>query len=65
VYRFDKKAIRWELMQANPEAVMIDVRTKVEYSFVGHPVNAVHVTWKEAPDWQINPDFVEQVINSC
>lgn len=51
----------WELMQANPEAVMIDVRTKVEYSFVGHPVNAVHVTWKEAPDWQINPDFVEQV----
>ena len=51
----------WELMQANPGAVMIDVRTKVEHSFVGHPVKAVHVPWKEAPDWQINPDFVVQV----
>ena len=51
----------WELMQANPDAVLIDVRTKVEHSFVGHPVNAVHVPWKEAPDWQINPDFVAQV----
>ncbi|MBT5966402.1 MAG: rhodanese-like domain-containing protein, partial [Gammaproteobacteria bacterium] len=51
----------WDLMQANPSAVMIDVRTKVEHDFVGHPVNAVHVPWKEAPDWQVNPGFVEQV----
>ncbi|MBT3813067.1 MAG: rhodanese-like domain-containing protein [Gammaproteobacteria bacterium] len=60
----------WDLMQANPSAVMIDVRTKVEHDFVGHPVNAVHVPWKEAPDWQVNPGFVEQVKqavgdNSC
>ncbi|HIG65191.1 MAG TPA: rhodanese-like domain-containing protein [Methyloprofundus sp.] len=60
----------WDLMQANSSAVMIDVRTKVEHDFVGHPVNAVHVPWKEAPDWQVNPDFVEQVKqavgdNSC
>ena len=51
----------WELMQANPDAVLIDVRTKVEHDFVGRPLNAVHVPWKEAPDWQLNPDFIEQV----
>ena len=51
----------WELMQEDPEVVLIDVRTKVEHSFVGHPLNAVHVPWKEAPDWHVNIHFVEQV----
>jgi len=51
----------WEVMQANPGAVLIDVRTKVEHDFVGRPLNAVHIPWKEAPDWQLNPDFIEQV----
>ncbi|OQK16846.1 sulfurtransferase [Methyloprofundus sedimenti] len=51
----------WALMQANPDAVLIDVRTKVEHDFVGHPLNAVHIPWKEAPDWQLNPEFIAQV----
>ncbi len=51
----------WELMQANPNAVMIDVRTKMEHVFVGHPLKAVHIPWKEAPDWQLNADFIQQV----
>lgn len=51
----------WELMQNTPDAVLIDVRTKVEHGFVGRPLNAVHVPWKEAPDWQLNPDFIAQV----
>lgn len=48
-------------MQQNPEAVLIDVRTKVEYNFVGHPLNAIHIAWKEAPDWQVNLDFMTEV----
>lgn len=48
-------------MRANPNAVMIDVRTKMEHSFVGHPLGAVLVAWKEFPDWQVNPQFVAQV----
>ena len=51
----------WELMQANSNAVLIDVRTEVEHGFIGRPLNAVLVPWKEAPDWQLNPDFIEQV----
>jgi rhodanese-related sulfurtransferase len=52
----------WDLLQQNSKAVLIDVRTKVEHGFVGHPLGAVHIAWKEAPDWQINPEFVAEVI---
>ncbi len=51
----------WELMQSNAKALLIDVRTKMEHNFVGHPLSSLHVPWKEAPDWQINHDFVNQV----
>ncbi|MGR9088078.1 MAG: rhodanese-like domain-containing protein [Gammaproteobacteria bacterium] len=54
----------WELVQNHPTAVIVDVRTKMEYSFVGHPPGAIHIPWKEAPDWQLNPDFVEAVKNA-
>ena len=29
-----------EFLQANPDAVLIDVRSEVEFLFVGHPVGA-------------------------
>lgn len=51
----------WEFLQSNPDAVLIDVRTKIEFSFVGHPLGAIHVPWKEAPDWSLNSEFVDQV----
>lgn len=51
----------WEYMQQHPHAVMIDVRSKMEHGFVGHPLGAVSIPWKEFPYWQINAEFVEQV----
>ena len=51
----------WDLMQQNTDAVLVDVRTKVEHAFVGHPIGAVHIAWKEAPDWQVNARFVTDV----
>ena len=48
-------------MQQNTDAVLVDVRTKVEHVFVGHPIDAVHIAWKEAPDWQVNAQFVTDV----
>lgn len=51
----------WELLQKNGKAVLIDVRTKIEYDFVGHPSGAIHIPWKEAPDWGLNLQFVEEV----
>jgi rhodanese-related sulfurtransferase len=53
----------WLLIQQNTDAVLVDVRTKVEHAFVGHPIGAVHIAWKEAPNWQVNPEFVTEVKN--
>ncbi len=51
----------WAFMKGNPTAVMIDVRTAIEYSFVGHPPQAIHIAWQEYPDMKINDFFVDQV----
>ena len=51
----------WALLQRNRNAVLVDVRTKIEHTFVGHPPGAVHIPWKEAPDWQLNPHFIDDV----
>jgi rhodanese-related sulfurtransferase len=51
----------WDFLQQNPKFVLVDVRTKMEHLFVGHPPLAIHIPWKEAPDWQLNPNFVAQV----
>ena len=51
----------WAVLENNPVAVLIDVRTNIEHSFVGHPPKAVHVAWKEFPGMQLNAGFVDQV----
>ncbi len=51
----------WKLLQTNPAAVLIDVRTAIEHGFVGHPPQAIHVAWKEFPGMQLNTSFVAQV----
>ena len=53
----------WDLIQQNPNAVLIDVRSKVEHGFVGHPIGAIHIPWKEAPDWKVNAQFLRDVVN--
>jgi rhodanese-related sulfurtransferase len=37
------------------------VRTSMEYEYVGHPLNALHVPWMDAPDWNIDTGFVDKV----
>jgi rhodanese-related sulfurtransferase len=51
----------WEIMQKEPRSVMIDVRSDMEFLFVGHPVGAIHIPWIDYPDWRLNPDFVTEV----
>lgn len=48
----------WRFIQDNPASVLVDVRTRLEYSYVGHPRGALHIPWKEAPDWTVNHNFV-------
>jgi len=51
----------YELLQSTPDALLIDVRSEIEYLFVGHPVGAIHVSWNDGPDWEVNPNFVGEV----
>lgn len=50
----------WALLNENEGAVLLDVRTTMEYEYVGHPLDAVHLPWQEAPDMQVDPEFVDK-----
>jgi len=50
-----------EFLQKHPDALFIDVRSEMEYLFVGHPVGAMHVAWNDGPEWAVNPEFVATV----
>jgi rhodanese-related sulfurtransferase len=49
------------LLQENPRAILVDVRSNMEFLFVGHPKGAIHIPWIDEPDWDINPHFVRQI----
>ena len=51
----------WKILETEQDVVLIDVRSKMEYDYVGHPARAINIPWQEPPYWQIEPDFVEKV----
>ncbi len=51
----------FELLQREPRGALIDVRSSIEFLFVGHPKGAIHIAWVDEPDWTINPHFVQDV----
>lgn len=51
----------YDMLQANPRSLLIDIRSTMEFLFVGHPVGAIHIPWIDEPDWDINPHFVPEV----
>lgn len=51
----------WQICQDNSRALLIDVRSSMEYLFVGHAVGSVHVPWIDEPDWVVNASFVTDI----
>lgn len=51
----------YEMLESNPKGLLVDIRSSMEFLFVGHPVGAVHIPWIDEPDWDINPHFVAEV----
>jgi len=51
----------FDFLHSAPQALLIDCRSEMEYLFVGHPAGALHVSWNDGPDWEVNPHFVGQV----
>ena len=55
-----KEAYAW--LQANPDALFVDVRMEIESLYVGRPPGVVNVPWYEYPDLQPDADkFAEMV----
>ncbi len=50
-----------QMLRDDPRAVLVDIRSSMEFLFVGHPVGAVHIPWIDEPDWDVNPQFVTEV----
>jgi rhodanese-related sulfurtransferase len=51
----------WQLLQENPKTVLIDVRSEMEFLFIGHPKGAIHISWIDGPEWVQNPHFIRDV----
>ncbi len=57
----------WEVLERDPRAVLLDVRTDAEWSYVGLPDLSVlekrtlQVSWQHYPEQTLNPGFVEEV----
>lgn len=60
----------WAALEADGTAILVDVRTRPEWSFVGVPDltaldrQVILAEWRRFPDMQVSPDFAEQVIGS-
>jgi rhodanese-related sulfurtransferase len=67
-YAGDKEVLEaWHLLTQNPNAVLIDVRTHAEWSYVGVPMfedparDVILVEWLSYPAMQVNADFGERL----
>ncbi len=53
----------WQILQDEPDSVLVDVRTDAEWTYVGLPdlgglgKQTVCVAWQTFPRMQLNPDF--------
>ena len=60
----------WTMLQENPEAVLVDVRTRAEWDWVGVPDvgslgrQTVFVEWIDYPAGRPNPAFVQELLDS-
>jgi rhodanese-related sulfurtransferase len=51
----------FEVLQANPTALLVDVRTQAELALVGRVPAAVNIEWAFYPGMVPNPDFAKQL----
>jgi rhodanese-related sulfurtransferase len=54
----------WEILQSKAGTILLDVRSRMEFEYVGHVPDAVFVPLREPPDWNNDPAFVANVIST-
>ena len=57
----------WQALQSQPEAVLVDIRTRAEWTYVGGPdlsslgKSVIQVEWQVFPSMERNPRFVREL----
>lgn len=60
----------WQILATDPKAVLVDVRTRPEWDYVGLPdlrplgKAVVAVSWQVYPDMAVNPAFADELAAS-
>jgi rhodanese-related sulfurtransferase len=52
----------FEILQANPQALLVDVRTQAELGLVGRVPTALNIEWAFYPGMVPNQDFAKQLL---
>ena len=61
----------WKILKFEDHAVLIDCRTKAEWSYVGvtdlNEINKeqLNISWKVFPEMEINPVFQKEISEAC
>lgn len=50
-----------KILQENQDALILDVRSSMEFAYVGHVPGSIFVPLKEPPMWEDDPRFTEKV----
>ncbi len=50
-----------QICEDDPRALLVDIRSSMEFLFVGHPKGAVNIAWIDEPDWVVNPHFTQEI----
>ena len=59
----------WDLLQSDPSAVLVDVRTKAEWNFVGGPdleqlnKQVIRIEWLAFPEMSVNMGFTGELFS--
>ena len=51
----------FQLLQEAPGAVLVDVRTRAEWDWVGRVPGAIEIDWVQYPDMSRNPQFMTEL----
>lgn len=51
----------YDILSQQTDAQLIDTRTTIEHSFLGHPIGAIHIPLKRPPNWDVLPNFINNV----
>ena len=54
-------ATAWKILSERKDAVLIDVRTRAEWNYVGRIPDSVLVEWNTYPAGEKNPQFLDQL----